>query len=139
MKRPHIFRRTGAGLIPASIWADEWMRKVPLGDEVIVDPKRPRNPGNHRRFWALLTIIADNHDKIDTAEQALEVLAAIMGKGRWVEIPKASKPLFIRDSIAYASMDEDEFQEFFNAAVNAAIKHLVPVDRDDLLNEIARF
>ena len=139
MKAPAIFVKTGRGLVPASVWAEDWYAKIRIGEEVIVDPKKPRNPGNHRRFWALLTIIADNLDGVDSPWRALDVLCAVLGRGKWIEVPRATKPLFVRDSIAYANMDETEFGKLFEQCIHATIKYLVPADRRDLEEEIARF
>ena len=41
-------------------------------------------------------------------------------------------------SIAFASMREDEFNFFYNSAVDICMK-LVPIDRDDLAEQISKF
>jgi hypothetical protein len=133
--------RDVGGDTPVLVAADEEaMRKTrrwKAGDEMTVDVRKPRNLKHHRKFWILLKIVVENNEAFDSEEAVLYALKAALGRGKWVEIPKASRPMFIPESISFAAMDQDEFDNFYVAAVNAVLKHWLPVGMDELEVEIA--
>ena len=132
-----LFRRTLEGFSPADTEAGEWHHKTKLGALVELKGNRPRNPQHHRKFFALLNIVVDNSDYYDTVEQFRFVFMATLQRGHWIEDPHATRAMFIPESISFKSMSQDDFDRLFNDAMNAILKHFLPVDRDDLIEMIA--
>jgi len=105
-------------LVPCDDDAVAWLGKTKLGQDVLIEPKRPRNVAHHRKLFALIKLAVRNwpEDQGVITEQAL--LGAIkisLGhcetvttkKGQW-QIPK---------SINFESMGQDEFNPFYDGAM----------------------
>jgi len=124
-------------LVPDDESASAQIRRYEPGAIITADIRQPRNLQHHRKFWVLLEIVRENNDAFDSAETVLYALKAALGRGKWIEVPKASRPMFIPESISFASMDQEEFSRFYSDAVNAVLKHWLPTDRPALEEEIA--
>ncbi|MBA59652.1 MAG: hypothetical protein CMQ40_10855 [Gammaproteobacteria bacterium] len=124
-------------LVPSDDESLSRIRSYKEGDELAADIRKPRNVGHHRKFWKLLEIVRHNCEGFDSEENVLYALKAALGRGQWVKVPKASRPLFVPESISFASMDQEEFSAFYSDAVNAVLKHWIPADREDLEQAIA--
>lgn len=127
MRPPYHFRKEINGMVPASHNAQEWFSKTRLGQVCELLPRRPRNPAHHRKYWALLSIVAENTDQYDSAEQIHYVIKAWLHYGKWVKVEGAKTPLFIADSTSFENMDQEEFSEFYPKALRIAQK-LLPKD-----------
>jgi len=132
-----LFRRTLEGFIPADKEAGDWHYKTKLGALVELKGTRPRNPQHMRKFFALMNIVVDNSDDYDTVEQFRFVLMATLQRGKWIEVPHATRAMFIPESISFKSMKQDDFDRLYNDAIDAILKHFVPMDRQDLHDMIA--
>ncbi|MBL4751995.1 MAG: DUF1367 family protein [Flavobacteriales bacterium] len=132
-----LFRRTLEGFSPADTEAGDWHHKTKLGALVELKGNRPRNPQHHRKFFALMNIVVDNSDDYDTVEQFRFVLMATLQRGKWIEVPHATRAMFIPESISFKSMKQEDFDTLYNAAINAILKYFIPMDRDDLIEMIA--
>jgi hypothetical protein len=131
-----LFRKTLSGLKPADEGAEEALRKVPLDKVVAVKIKRPRNLGHHRKFFALLKIVFENQE-VYASEQAL--LAAIkIATGHCVPLVLADGTrAFVPSSISFASMDQTEFEAFWDKVVTLVCAKIIPnLKREDLEAEI---
>lgn len=120
---PPSFRRTLTGFEPVSPTAKRFFHETKLGDVVKMEGKRPRNLRRHNYYWKMLTVAAENLEAFDSADQLHTAIKATLGLGRWVEVPGASRALFIEDSTSFAKMTEAEFAEFLDAAARAITKH----------------
>lgn len=120
---PPSYRRTLSGFEPVSATAKRFWQETVLGDVVKLEGKRPRNLARHAYYWKLLTVAAENIEAFDTPEQLHLAVKATLGFGKWVEVPGASRPLFLERSIAFAKLSEAEFAEYLDAAARAITKH----------------
>lgn len=136
---PHHARKTVQGWQPVSNAAREFWSKTKLGQVVEFRARRPRNPGHHRKLFALLGLVVDNTDLFANADDALTGLKAIMGFGRWQRLKGTSKDLFYPDSIAFDAMGQDEFNEFYDTAVAAVRRWWLPVGDDELRQAVEDF
>jgi hypothetical protein len=99
--------------------------------------KKDRNPGHHRKFFGLLRMVFENQEKY-LSQEALRFAVTIQA-GYVEEIQLDGDRIALKPkSIAWAKMDQTEFDKFYNAAL-AAIKALLPqfegVDLDrELIN-----
>lgn len=92
---------------------------------------RPRHPKHHRKFFALLTLVAENSEIYNTTEKALVAVKLVTGHFDLMVHPETGEILQIPKSIAYESMDQDEFDRFYSAAIDAVLQHILPlIDRE---------
>jgi hypothetical protein len=136
---PHHARKTLQGWQPVSEAAREFHAKTPLGKVVEMKARRPRNPGHHRKLFALLNLIVDNTDLFANTDDALTGLKAITGHGRWARIKGTSKDIFYPESIAFDAMPQDEFDAFYTQAIAAVRRFWLPVEEGDLREAVEAF
>lgn len=137
---PTHYRKTLTGFEPVSEAAREWWAKTKLGQIVELKGRRPRNPGHHRKLFALLKLLADNTENFINTEHALMAVKATTGHGAWTKPhPAASREMFFPESIAFDAMDQDAFNTFYEAAVTAVLKFWLPVERSELSQAIEEF
>jgi uncharacterized SAM-dependent methyltransferase len=116
--------------------AVEAMKKFPVNELLELNITRPRNSGHHRKFFAMLNIIVQNyHEQITVNDLLTHVKSEL---NYWDVFMVGNSHHKRYKSIAFANMDQDQFTEFYNKAVNVCLA-LVPMSRDDLANQIARF
>lgn len=133
IKEPMTWRRTEGGLAPSSERAERALKRLEIGEECVVDLRIPRNLKHTRKFFSLLRIVQDNSEDFASVEAVLLAICAALGRGEWVTIPKATRPLFVRESIAFESMDQDEFDRFYRDAVQVVLSYFLPgLDADQL-------
>lgn len=136
---PQSYRRTTTGFEPVSDTAIRFWRETPLGDIVQLDGKRPRNLRHHNYYWAMLGIVVQNSEVFETKRQLHLAIKAALGYGKWVQLPKSTRPLFIEESTSFASMSDAEFAEFLDAAARAITRYwLAGVTVEELMEETRR-
>jgi hypothetical protein len=81
---------TVSGFVPKSQEARQFHAKTKLGQTVELKGRRPRNPGHHRKLFALLNLMVDNTEEFANTKDALLGLKAVLGHGEWKRLhPKA--------------------------------------------------
>jgi hypothetical protein len=117
--------KTQRRIQPATEQDEERLRLVRVGDLLPVSIKKPRNGRDHRRFWALVRFIRDNHDRLHTDEAV--VLELKLRAGHYREhITGYGEILFVPKSISYDEVDQTEFLDFYQKALRAACTELLP-------------
>lgn len=139
MEAPEHYRKTLSGFEPVSQAAREFHAKTKLGKVVELQGRRPRNPDHHRKFFALLSLVADNNEQFSGPEDVLVAVKAALGRGRWLELEGATKPIFMPDSISFSAMSQNEFEAFYDAAVAAIKRWWLPVNDDELREAVEAF
>lgn len=86
----------------------------------------PRSGKQHRKMFALLTLIRDNSETYDTVEKALVAVKLAAGYFDPHVDPTTGEVVPVVHSIAYESMEQDEFDKFFSNAVTAVCSCIVP-------------
>lgn len=129
-----LFRKDAQSLRPASRDAEDLLAKIKLGQDVIVEVKRPRNLQHHRKFWALMQLVADNLEgtPADTLAEVVKLrtghVDVVKTKRGIVEIPK---------SISFAAMDQTAFEQFYDRAVAFILSDILPgLNKADLEREV---
>lgn len=109
------------------------------GDIVRVQISKPRNPRHHAKYWAMLGIVHEGtavQDLYPTTDKLHQAIKGALGYYTDIKLPDG-KVFQVVDSIAFESMDQDEFQEFYNKAVDLIVTQVVPnLNRDDLVREV---
>lgn len=120
----------------------EYARKVKLGEDRKFKISKPRNIKFHRKFYAMIDLVAQNQEKIEysTAEQGRNrMVYAVMYILKRGSFWGPKKEHFERDSISFANMDELEFEQLYSEALDVYLKHFVPMDKDEFERELLGF
>lgn len=86
---------------------------------------RPRNGKHHRKFFALLTLVAENSETYNTTEKALVAVKLCSGYADPFLDPVTGELTQIPQSIAYDKMEQDEFERFYSAAIDGVLQHIL--------------
>lgn len=90
----------------------------------------PRHPKHHRKFFALLQLITENSEVYNTVEKALVAVKLCTGHFDLMADPKTGEIIQIPKSIAFEAMPQEEFDVFYNAAIDAVLQVILPqIDR----------
>lgn len=131
----YVFRKHLRGLVPMNEQAEDALRKIKQDQDVFVKFRRPRNIFHHRKLFALLNMVCNNLDMPITPEQLLVVIKIRTGH---VDVIKTTKGLIeIPKSISFAAMSQDQFEPFYDRAIEFIIADVLPgVNRQELEAEV---
>jgi len=134
-----LYRRTPYGFSPADEAGQKYWERFDVGSEVLLTFTLPRSLPQLKLYWALVKIAYDNNDVLTSKEETSDCIKMACGlvevqhikfKGEWF---KRKKPL----SIAFESMEQGEFNEFFDRAMSYVCEELVPgLDPETLEQEV---
>ena len=79
--------------------------------------KRPRNPEHHKKYWALCRLVLNNSERFKTEEQVSDWLKF---ESRNIDVIGVSKGMtYVKlKSINYQSMDQAEFEQFWESIID---------------------
>lgn len=112
-------------LLPSLAEDEAKLKTLKRGEVVQVDFKKPRNHKFHRKFFALLQIVVEFDPRYDNVEQVLHLMKLKLGYFLTV-INTDGRVTYQTKSISFASMDQTDFEIFYNDAVNKVISDFVP-------------
>jgi hypothetical protein len=126
-----IFRKELGCLRPTDGAGEELLRKIKLGAVVTVEVKRPRNLQHHRKFWALMQLLYENQEHYQSADEICTVFKFRIGHTKKIKTRDGivEEPL----SIAFAAMDQDAFDGFYDRALDFAVKEILPGMQEGVL------
>jgi hypothetical protein len=104
----------------------QYLSKIRQGETFLVEIKRARNPRQHRLYWALCGIVADNSDKYQDAEQVSMALKIATGHVIPHINPADGRTYWIPKSIAFHAMPQDEFAPFFDKCIAIVASRFLP-------------
>ena len=110
-----FYIKTLSGFAPASDAAKAFHQKISLNAIVELPGKRPRNPGHHRKFFAMLKIVLDNQDHYKCMDQLLAVCKLAVGHADVIRTKHGD--VAIPKSIAWGKMTQAEFEVLYDNAV----------------------
>ncbi len=109
------------------------------GDIVRVQISKPRNPKHHAKYWALLNLVHEGtavQDLYATTDKLHQAIKGALGYYSEVKLPDGTV-FKVVDSIAYESMDQQAFEEFYGKVLDLITTQIVPnLDREDLVREV---
>jgi len=129
-------RRRGNRLEACALVDEEALADIPEGKDLSVTIHRTRSTKQHRFFWALLQLVCENHETYRNANQLLLWLKIRLG---YVEEVKfhSDEVWWVAKSISFNAMGQDEFRNFFDAALDVIVDEVIPgILQEDLLREI---
>jgi hypothetical protein len=134
--RSRVFVKRKGALVPGDARALAAFNKMKEEASYLVNLNRPRNISHHRKLFALLDLVQDNTEKWPTVETLLDDLKIATGLFETRINVVTGIPYVVAKSISFASMTQDEFEQWFDRAVDLMCKQVLDMSRDDLLAEI---
>ena len=102
--------------MPASDEAEQAIASVKDGGECMATVKSARHPRQHRTFWKLLAILAEN-GIFPTKDAALAAVKIGCGHVENIIMPDTGEVVFVPKSIAFESLSQAEFRVIMDAAI----------------------
>lgn len=126
MTRLYLVKTEGGDLIGWGPNDGAFIAKLEPGECIESDTRKARNPAHHRKFFALVNDAFANQEKHRTLEDLLVELKLRCG---WYQehVTSDGKLVYVPKSIAFAQMDQLEFEKFYNEAVTA-LAQMFPTD-----------
>ena len=124
------------GFFPSSDSDFEVCKKFVEGEVYRCEIKKPRNIKFHRKFFALLQYVFENQDKYDNIED-LRVEIELKA-GNYIEhITTKGKMVYIPKSLKFERMDNVEFENLYNKAIDVILKHFICGDtKENIENQV---
>jgi len=88
--------------------------------------KSPRNGAHHRKFFALLQLVAENSEIYDTPEKALVAVKLAAGFFDPFIDPRSGEIVPVTHSVSYESMEQEVFERFYSAALDGVLRVILP-------------
>lgn len=130
-------RRALDRLVPVDHLSADLLRNFAQGKALRVTVVEPRNIKHHRMYWALVAAIFPHQKAYATADDLHDALKLACGYFDMVRNPLTGRKYPKTRSIAFDKMDQAQFSEFFNRAVEVVLTRIVPgVDKADLQAQI---
>lgn len=131
-------RREGNRLAPVDPISEEDLATVPLGKDVLVTVKSPRNLRQFRLAWALAKKVSDACEFLPDSETAMDWLKIKARHVKIIQDPRTQQVAIIPKSIAFASLSQDAFKRVFDRMVYVVCAEIVPgLDEGKLRAEIS--
>lgn len=137
-ERPLIFRRYSNGFQPTDDASEAALKSVKLGECIELKIKRPRNLPHHRKFFSMLQLIFNNQERYDTLDHLLTAFKFAVGHTEIIRTKRGD--IEVPKSISFASMPQDEFEAFYQRAVDFVISEVVPgMTQESLERELMEY
>ena len=117
-----FLRNTLTGLVPLFPEDFDEKRKLKLGQDYECEVKIPRNLGFHRKFFALLNVGYENTSLDMPFESYRKYI--VMKAGYFKTYQTANGVFYDAESISFASMPEETFEELYGRAMDVIIKDI---------------
>lgn len=143
-----LYRR-GQGWLPASDDAVKVRDRMAQGEIAWVKPLRIRDPIAHRRYWKLMTMCADNCERIElpyggsmeihSKDDVHTAIKICTGHVTWL-LDSFGKPTFaVPKSTDYESMTADEWAEYWPRVLDVVQERVMPgIQLPDIEYEMQR-
>lgn len=128
------FARNGKTLIPCDGDAEKLLDSLAQGEEVSIEVRRPRNAKWLRRYFKLLSVIAENYPEPTTTKRLDHQIK--IGTNHCDTFTANGVEFKIPDSISFAAMSADEWEEFWRDAIHYACSELIPGMKEKELEAI---
>lgn len=114
----------------------QYLSKIKPNETFLVEIKRARNPRQHRLYWALCNLVADNSEAYDTADQVSFVFKIATGH-TMPTVGHDGRTYWQPRSIAFHAMPQEEFRKFLDRCIDVVVTKLLPkVTSEELRAEL---
>ena len=125
MAQDILMARRGPYLAPWGPMDASAVEVLPRGKPLKVKVTRARSVPQHRLYFAMLNLVADNMDTPVTADALHEWVKLRCGVSVMIPL-RSGKIDTVPGSIAFDKMEQPEFQAFFDKAKALIVEHLIP-------------
>lgn len=141
-----VTKTAGGALAPSDQQAADYIAKLKLGEVVRVKAARMRNPGHHRKYFALLNLAFDAWEPAENTyrgelvrknfDQFRNDVTVLAGYYETTVTLKCETRLTAK-SISFGSMAQGEFDKLYSATVDVVLSRILTrYTREDLDNVI---
>lgn len=119
--------------------------RLKIGERVLCEIKKPRNYEFHKKFFALVRLTYDNlpehlHHMLNIRSEEDLLVCLKLDLGYATTVYHGGKEYIKPQSISFASMDNTEFERFYNRAIDCILhNYLRGTTRANLLENVERF
>jgi hypothetical protein len=96
----------------------------------------PRNGPHHRKFMALLQLVTENSERYETIPKALNAVKLAAAYYDPFIDPRTGETVPLVKSISYDSMPQEEFDEFYKAALDGVLQVILPTMTKDTADKL---
>lgn len=112
-------------LKPADAESEKYLTRIPFGESVVCKVRRPRNPGLHRKFFSLLTLVFENQEIYQDFTAFRHEI--VMRAGYYQKhVHLTGQVSYVAKSLAYDALDDVEFQELYDRCCAVILEHFMP-------------
>ena len=140
-----LCRVTAQGLVPMYDSDLDEKKKLREGDTVMCSIRKPRNYEFHKKFFALVRLTFDNLPErlvcmLNVRNEQDMLTCFKLDLGLFTTEWHGRREVVKLESISFASMDETEFQKFYDRCIDLVLStYLRGTDRQTLIEEVERF
>ena len=146
--------KTISGLIPSDAEAEEWFHKQKTGSVISAEVKQVRNPGFHKKMFALLNLAFEYWNPGDVSSEYKNPEKNFDRFRRDITILAGYHHAVVRldgsvrieaDSISFGSMDQETFDKLYQNVLTVVMKRIPVLDKmtkeeiDELVNKFLQF
>ena len=137
-ERPAIqMMRRGSFLVPLAPTDSNGLDAYPAHKPLKVKITQPRSLQQHRLYWSMLDLVAENLDQDVTGNDLHEWMKLKLGLCNAVR-QRNGDTVMVTQSIAFDKMDQAEFRRFFDRAKVLLITHIILGLNSEALEREAR-
>lgn len=136
MTRLHVYKSGGGDLLGCDPKDQDYLARMKPGEALECDVRRARNPGQHRKFFALFDASFHGQSKYTNPKDLMRELKIRAG---WYDeyITQGGKVVYVPKSLSWGTMGDDEFKKFYDEAVTALAEMFgneeVVMEADDII------
>lgn len=147
-----VTKTAGGALAPADQQSADYMSKLKLGEVVKVKATRMRNPGHHRKYFALLNIAFDAWEPVGNTYKGERVQknfdqfrndVTVLAGYYETAITLKNETRLTAKSISFGNMAQDEFDKLYSATVDVVLSRILTKytreDLDNVVEQVLRF
>lgn len=116
--RLYLVKTEGGDLLPLDAEDHAYVSRLAAGESLECDTRKARNPGQHKKFFALFDTAFKSQNKYANRKQLMVELKLRAG---WYDehVTHDGKLVYVPKSLSWAQMDQEEFERFYDEAVKA--------------------
>ena len=128
MSSKELFAKVGRALVPFDERGVELLHGLPEGKAVMVTIDKPRNPRQHRLYWALVKILHDNCIEFENSDpdDISRQLKIDCGAVDWFVHKPSGTKFGSPKSLKFESMAQDTFKRFLDRAIYVVCTQYLP-------------
>lgn len=115
MTRLYLVKTNGGDVLGWGSNDSEYLRRLGDGEVIECDTRKVRNPAHHRKFMALVGRALLGQSQYTKTQLLVELKL----RCEWYDehVTHTGKLVYVPRSISFATMDQEQFEPFYNTAL----------------------